>query len=575
MGGGIPFHVGCGLPIIFAPAPAAGNLWTFKALAEKPQDTLRVDTKLYHFVDKNLGSEAANEISVQGDFIQNIADKIHNDNLAVDAIRSGQTIDLEARIAGSQGNSIVLDATNYNDWIDLTAMADGVDRSFNRAIYDLPDKARNAVIVLDFNEAINPANVNSAIKVEYNNNGVWTNVDGKFLISNQYQTVEFLSNQGCLDQNGQPITNSCGEKMYCLPVVDSSTYQATQYRVTVKAGLLKECLSNSDCADPGFRFCVDTPGTDAGKVCHSANDATGANYPETRTAPAGLTDAANNSFNSNSNTYTLGNKFYGKAEGPGYFINPNDLNNQSNQLPYSLNTKAANTGDDLIWTFYINKEIDLSPPAVTRVGPGIGSAGNILTEPATAEFAELMMSSSLKPGSNYRDGQCFCDSDDPAKDDCPSGQSCDPIKNKCISNSGEEDFCLENKECPNNDGKNDNDPLAKQCLNKKYVSLVDRSNSPVGWWITKENIETLPKDNFADLTLGKINHTIFAEATNYGAEFGSGVKDVYQNCFLPSEGPQSQTATGSCGATASEPYCCNGVKMSRSVWESSACDTGY
>ena len=174
-----------------------------------------------------------------------------------------------------------------------------------------------------------------------------------------------------------------------------------------------------------------------------------------------------------------------------------------------------------------------------------------------------MMSSSLKPGGNYRDGSCYCDETNTA---CPAGQTCDNDSKKCKSDTGQDNFCLEDKECPLNN------PV-KQCVNKKYVTLVDRSAFPVGWWVTKENLDTIaPLDSYADQTKGLINHTRFIEVTSYGAEMGSGVKDAFQNCFLPSAGPGVGV---DCPVTAARPYCCNGVAMSQEEWEGSACFTGY
>jgi hypothetical protein len=43
----------------------------------------------------------------------------------------------------------------------------------------------------------------------------------------------------------------------------------------------------------------------------------------------------------------------------------------------------------------------------------------------------------------------------------------------------------------------------------------------------------------------------------YGVSASEGVLNEYQNCFVPGEGPDS--TGGSCGASASAPYCCNGV----------------
>jgi hypothetical protein len=48
---------------------------------------------------------------------------------------------------------------------------------------------------------------------------------------------------------------------------------------------------------------------------------------------------------------------------------------------------------------------------------------------------------------------------------------------------------------------------------------------------------------------------MMTEAVNYTAQAGSGLKDIYQNCFKPSSG-------ASCVADQSNPSCCNGNSAS-------------
>jgi hypothetical protein len=62
-------------------------------------------------------------------------------------------------------------------------------------------------------------------------------------------------------------------------------------------------------------------------------------------------------------------------------------------------------------------------------------------------------------------------------------------------------------------------------------------------------------------TLIEISHGTFLESTDgktyvYGVTVGDGVKNQYQNCFAPAEGPSNS------GGTCTGPYCCNGVASS-------------
>ena len=74
---------------------------------------------------------------------------------------------------------------------------------------------RNVVVQINFSEAVDPLAASGATKNGFNNIIVSNQSDnvavaGNFYLSNQYQTVEFLTEEAC-------GTNSCGETVYCLP----------------------------------------------------------------------------------------------------------------------------------------------------------------------------------------------------------------------------------------------------------------------------------------------------------------------------------------------------------------------
>lgn len=73
--------------------------------------------------------------------------------------------------------------------------------------------ARNSILQVTFNEAMNPIAVAGILRA----NGAFSNVifgdiqvEGQWKITNGYKTIEFVPSEAC----GQ---NSCGEIMYCLP----------------------------------------------------------------------------------------------------------------------------------------------------------------------------------------------------------------------------------------------------------------------------------------------------------------------------------------------------------------------
>ena len=74
---------------------------------------------------------------------------------------------------------------------------------------------RNVVVQINFSEAVDPISASGASSAGFNNivvNNVasGTPVVGTFYISNQYRTVEFITDDPC-------GVNSCGETIYCLP----------------------------------------------------------------------------------------------------------------------------------------------------------------------------------------------------------------------------------------------------------------------------------------------------------------------------------------------------------------------
>ena len=85
--------------------------------------------------------------------------------------------------------------------------------------YPSTTEPRNVVVQINFNEAVSPLS-SSGSTISGFNNIVVTNqtgavqVQGNFYISNQYRTVEFLTEDLC----GR---NSCGDRVYCLPATSS------------------------------------------------------------------------------------------------------------------------------------------------------------------------------------------------------------------------------------------------------------------------------------------------------------------------------------------------------------------
>ena len=362
-------------------------------------------------------------------------------------------------------------------------MNEGADAGATVDIRDSRDEPMNAVIQIDFNEAVMPIQLSGDaedlqfyIRVvclsgdcdsatdEFFTCGDETCVSGTFEISNQYRTVEFLSNNQC-------GVNACGEPIYCLPA-------NSNLQVELVAADLESCADAICTARTPYRDCSDED-EDVGH-CQDSSDPR-VNFPLSDIDTLdGVMDVALNSLDGNRND---------NAQGPASFFNQND-GNQGN-------------GDSFLWSFFINGEIETDPPHINSTNPAINSDNTHLTQPVIVEFDKLMMSSSLKSGSIIID----------------NGQTREV---------------------------------------HKRMNIWNFANFPLGYWMAKENIDdSVPPDANPDHTDAEIRHTPFAENLDLRAQAGSGVKDIYQNCFKPGEGPACEGTYNSCcsGEESDDPSC--------------------
>ena len=302
---------------------------------------------------------------------------------------------------------------------------------------------RNVVIQINFSEPINPITIGGKVTINgggtlgsaltlnsYNFINVKTNdavplyVAGEFYYSNQYRTTEFIT----IDLCGK---NSCGNDVFCLP-------GPKDLSVLVKAAE----IGSIDPAAP--------------------NDPRFAIYPYT-----GIVDMADNSLDGNRNN---------TADGPTY-----------NSLPYDIGSPDPAKGDNAIWNFKTTSEIRLVPPQITEYAPGADDIGvnPLNTNPITIDFDSILMSSTVKPDSNYGD-------------------------------------------------------------NQDYIGLIFPDNLEElgfpggGWayWLESKNLPeiTEPKSS----TQAIINHATLGENIDIKVKVGSGVKDIYQNCYNPCSGPDCE-----------------------------------
>jgi len=322
------------------------------------------------------------------------------------------------------------------------------------------------------------------------------------------------------------IKNSCGDIKKCLPI--DPTKVVTHYFVQVDAANIETCadpVNSTDCKDDVYKKCFDF----GGGVMHCQN-AIGLNYPKATDPFDGVVDSARNSLDGN---WKDQNKDSG-AQGPlSFFLDVPDI------VGYPDFAK----GDSYQWEFNINSSVNLQPPKIDEITPNLNGTSSLLENP-TAKFDRLMMSSTFLPDNSYKDGLCGCagnaDCFNAATGHPERNESCDPIFKVCRSQDNKENFCRYKTECLPG--------AAQECKNQHYITLVDTLKN-TGYSIGAGGVDD-DLDGFKEKTQMVLHHTLFTENQTYKVDVGSGLKDIYQNCYLPGSGPN-------CQADANNPYCCD------------------
>lgn len=465
-----------------------GNAWDIVLAPATPAETLTVGSNSYIFVSKK--SNAGNEILVPafcapGDMAANIAIALSASS-EVKTISSGGTLTFFAKTAGVAGNNLALLSNGRG--LFLKPFAGGAEKTDSYEIRGLKDKPMNSIIQVNFNEAMNPMvlsgssdelksyiklfNASASAKnsgqscgnnsecLSYNCQAtvcVGNYISGKFSLSNEYRTLEFISDKEC-------GVNSCGETMYCLPA-------NSHLSLKINAAKLKPCTSPSYCqAFAPYSECV------AGACRDSINKI---NYPLADSLHLdGAVDTAFNSLDGNRDTH---------ADGPVIAVYPYFIEGDSN----------LNKRDGYQFSFWISNQINSIPPTISLTSPRLLESSVRIASPILIEFNDLMMESTLRTGALV------------------------------LSNG------LINSE-------------------HKLINLRSSDNKPLGYWLENDNKERGMPDGEPDYTVSKIMHSDFFEAVTYISQIGSGVKNIYQNCFKPSIGPACLNLSDT------NPSCCFG-----------------
>jgi hypothetical protein len=478
---------------------SAGDAWSITVAKAIGADTLTVGSAVYTFVDGTASERQISVGSAKSETASNISETASNirdvlkANSELDAAKvtwdGNVLVTLKAKVAGVAGNNIELSTSNPSA-LAITPLAGGTDKQETIIVKGRRDKPMNATIQIDFNEAIMPLTV-SGMAAEVVNYIRVVNADsaakprdeacsidadcqsfqcesgkcagdnnylkGKFAVSNQYVTVNFISDKEC-------GFNSCGERIYCLPA-------NSHLKVELNAASLAACDpakdNPPDCASRApFTNCV-------GGACQNAD---GHKYPQADLTKAnmvdGIVDVAMNSLDGNRD---------GFAQGPASY--------------YDETYPDATKGDNFQWSFFISDQMDITSPKITETTP-LSKAENVtLQGPVFMHFDKLMMSARLNTGSI----------------EVINGQ---------------------------------------QTVTHRLINLESMAQAPLAYWVTSQGTEKGTPDGEYEETDVNINHSDFSNSTSYRAQAGSGLEDVYQNCYMPCSGP-------GCDATTEAPSCCN------------------
>ena len=191
---------------------------------------------------------------------------------------TGYSVNLTENIDKANGSPAFL-LGGYTWYFEVSNVLDLTPPQVNEIIPLGNNIYQNAVVQIDFDEAINAAAAVGVVAVDGNGqlvpntfdnlsiayeDGGLKYVSGEFVISNQFRTVTFIPDTPCLDEFGSPIQNSCGEEVYCLPesTVLISTAVAAETEPFNPLSGVSDAAANS--LDGGGQLGVNVNGTPEG-----------------------------------------------------------------------------------------------------------------------------------------------------------------------------------------------------------------------------------------------------------------------------------------------------------------------
>jgi len=474
---------------IVASEHPVGSLWSIVITPEILADSLQVGSKFYTFAH----TPANNNIFVNPSFCNTSRQAISiqaklSSHPEINVDRSGKRLVLTAKVAGETANSMELKTTDTQA-LHLEAMSGGVDFKKINKVNGSKDNPMNTVIQINFNEAINPISVS----------GTADELADYIRVVNA--DPDSIAAGGVCTEASECRSYSCENSACQGNYLEGNFFVSNAYKTV-------EFVTNNECGVNGCGekiYCLPANSHLAVELmaanfltCDSDADCSAYN-PYKTCAFSELGYKTCQDYNGKNypvaNVASLDgiidtaiNSLDGNRDD--YADGPIDFFNQNDEQDITKKDKYK-------FSFHINDQIALDPPRITAVNPIQGEADVSLAAPIEITFNTLMMNSSLRSGSVTVD----------------NGQT---------------------------------------SYEHKLVNLRSAVDEPLGYWIDNKNVDINPLDGVPDITITSIKHSPFSESVSYRPQVGSGVKDIYQNCFKPSAGP-------SCVPTEENPSCCFGA----------------
>ena len=467
----------------------SGNSWHLKVKPVVAADTLTVGSNTYIFVKTKSGS--GNEILVPSTCYP--SDMVVN----MELVLSGNK---DVNVSGS-GGILTLFAkqagvSGNNIFLSSNARGltiskfyGGAEKSDSYEIKGLKDKPMNSVVQVTFNEAMNPM-VLSGTADELKSYVRLVNADNNAKANGSACSA----NSDCLSYNCE--VNSCVGDYVSGKFSLSNAYRTLEFVSDKECGV-NSCGEKMYClpANSHLALRINAPKL---KTCSSVADCQSL-APYSDCIASVCRDVAK------SKNYPLADslRLDGAVDMAFNSLDGNRDNKADGPVttvyPYFIEGSSdLNKRDGFEFSFWISNEINSVPPSISYTSPKLKETNIRVASPVIIDFNDLMMDSTLRTGS------------------------------LTMANG------LVNTE-------------------HKLINLRNAANKPLGYWLESENKETGTPDGEPDYTSLTISHSDFFESVTYISQIGSGVKNIYQNCFKPSIGP-------SCiNLTDNNPSCCFGV----------------